>query len=148
VANVKSERSAGGVIYQERAGDMWVALIATRGKSIWGLPKGQIEKGEKPLEAALREVMEETGLSGDHVADLGQIEYWYRDSKSHVLCHKRVQYYLLKYVKGDVNQHGWEVDDARWFPIDEALDTASYENEREVLSRAREHWNSNPAHGG
>jgi predicted NUDIX family NTP pyrophosphohydrolase len=117
VANVKSERSAGGVIYQERAGDMWVALIATRGKSIWGLPKGQIE-------------------------------YWYRDSKSHVLCHKRVQYYLLKYVNGDVNQHGWEVDDARWFPIDEALDTASYENEREVLSRAREHWNSIPAHGG
>jgi 8-oxo-dGTP diphosphatase len=148
VAKVKSERSAGGVVYQEKAGDMQVALIATRGARLWGLPKGHIEKGEKPLEAALREVREETGLSSEPVGDLGHIEYWYRDSTSRVLCHKWVQYYLLQYVDGDLTLHGWEVDDARWFPIDEALDTVSYENEREVLSRAREHWSTLPAHGG
>jgi 8-oxo-dGTP pyrophosphatase MutT (NUDIX family) len=147
VARVKEERSAGGVIYHERAGDLWVALIATRGGKVWGLPKGQIEKGEKPLDAALREVMEETGLSGDPVADLGHIEYWYRDSNSQVLHHKWVQYYLLRYVSGDVAEHGWEVDEARWFPIDEALDTVSYENEREVLSRAREQWSTGVSNG-
>lgn len=147
MARVKEERSAGGVIYHERAGDLWVALIATRGGKVWGLPKGQIEKGEKPLDAALREVMEETGLSGDPVADLGHIEYWYRDSNSQVLHHKWVQYYLLRYVSGDVAEHGWEVDEARWFPIDEALDTVSYENEREVLSRAREQWSTGVSNG-
>lgn len=147
MARVKEERSAGGVIYQERAGDLWVALIATRGGKVWGLPKGQIEKGEQPLDAALREVMEETGLSGDPVADLGHIEYWYRDSKSQVLHHKWVQYYLLRYVSGDVAEHGWEVDEARWFPIDEALDTVSYENEREVLRRAREQWSTGVSNG-
>jgi len=148
VAKVKPERSAGGVIYQERAGDMWVALIATRGAEVWGLPKGQIEKGEKPLDAALREVMEETGLSGDPVAELGHIEYWYRDSNSQVLHHKWVQYYLLRYVSGDVAEHGWEVDETRWFRIDEALDTVSYENEREVLSRAREQWSTGVSNDG
>ena len=127
---------------------MWVALIATRGAEVWGLPKGQIEKGEKPLDAALREVMEETGLSGDPVAELGHIEYWYRDSNSQVLHHKWVQYYLLRYVSGDVAEHGWEVDETRWFRIDEALDTVSYENEREVLSRAREQWSTGVSNDG
>ena len=134
------QRSAGGVIYREREGEMWVVLIATRGGKTWGLPKGLVEKGEKPLEAAVREVTEEAGLLGDHVADLGHIEYWYRNSQSKVLHHKFVQYYLLEYVGGDVADHGWEVDEARWFPIDEALETVSYENEREVLSSAQERW--------
>ena len=92
--------------------------------------------------------MEETGLSGDPVADLGNIEYWYRDSKSQALCHKWVQYYLLRQVGGDVAEHGWEVDEARWFRIDEALDRVSYENEREVLSRAREQWSTVLPNGG
>lgn len=134
------QRSAGGVIYREREGEMWVVLIATRGGKTWGLPKGLIEKGENPLEAAVREVAEEAGLRGDPVADLGHIEYWYRDFKSKGLYHKFVQYYLLEYVGGDVADHGWEVDEARWFPIGGALETVSYENEREVLSSAQERW--------
>ena len=57
-------------MYQERDGGMWVALIATKERRVWGLPKGLIEKGEKPLQAALREVHEETGVQGRPVADL------------------------------------------------------------------------------
>jgi 8-oxo-dGTP pyrophosphatase MutT (NUDIX family) len=133
-------RSAGGVIYQEREGEMWVALIATQGGSVWGLPKGMIEEEETPLEAAVREVAEETGLRGDRVADLGYIEYRYRDPESNVLFHKFVDYYLLKYLDGDVRDHGWEADEARWFTIDGALAAASYENERKVLNRAIESW--------
>ena len=148
MAGVKEERAAGGVIYQERAGELWVALIATKGGKVWGLPKGQIEPGEQPLDAALREVVEETGLSGDPEADLGHIEYWYRRSKRQVLYHKLVQYYLLRHVGGDVSGHGWEVDEARWFHFDEALATMSYENEKEVLCRAREHWSAGISKGG
>ena len=142
MAKVNELRSAGGVIYRASQGDMMVALIATKGGSVWGLPKGQVERNEEPLEAALREVVEETGLQGECVADLGQIEYWFRDSASKVLHHKFVRYFLLRYVGGDVSQHGWEVYEARWFPIDEAVKRISYDNERKVLLRAKARWQS------
>lgn len=140
MAKPEIQRSAGGVVYQERDGDMWVALIATKEGRMWGLPKGLIEKGEGPLQAALREVREEAGLLGEPVAGLGCIEYWFRDSGAKALCHKFVHYYLLSYTGGDVGDHGWEVDEARWFRVDQAMQRCSYENEREVLAKAREEW--------
>ena len=144
MARVRVQRSAGGVIYQEREGEMWVALIATKGGTAWGLPKGLIEEDEEPLEAAMREVQEESGLEGESVADLGHIEYWYRDADSKVLYHKFVHYFLLQYVSGDVADHGWEVDEVRWFSFDDALDAMSYENERRVLVSARDRWSGLP----
>lgn len=120
---------------------MWVALIATKGGNVWGLPKGLVEKGEEPLQTALREVKEEAGLRGEPVADLGYIEYWYRDSETRVLYHKFVHYYLLSHIGGDISEHDWEVVEARWFPIEEAIERASYKNERGVLIKAREEWN-------
>jgi 8-oxo-dGTP diphosphatase len=144
MAKAQIQKSAGGVLYQERDGQMWVVLISTREGNVWGLPKGLIEKGELPLAAALREVREESGLRGESVADLGYIEYWYRDADSKVLYHKFVHYVLLRYVRGDVSDHGWEVDEARWFSVDDALETISYENEKQVLLRAREGWSGLP----
>lgn len=140
MAKVQVQKSAGGVVYQVRDGQMWVALIATRGGEVWGLPKGLVEKGEKPLQAALREVKEEAGLRGEPVEDLGYIEYWYRDFAAQVLYHKFVHYYLLSHVGGDISDHDWEVDEARWFPIEDAIERASYENERKVLVKAEDEW--------
>jgi 8-oxo-dGTP diphosphatase len=140
MAKASVQRSAGGVVYQDRGGEMWVALIATKEGQAWGLPKGLIEKGEKPLATALRETEEETGLQGEPVADLGYIEYWYRDSATKILYHKFVHYFLLSNTGGDVSDHDWEVGQARWFPVDEAIERCSYENERGVLAKAREEW--------
>jgi len=142
MARVKVQRSAGGVIYQDREGEMWVVLIATKGGRVWGLPKGLVEEGEEPLDAATREVREESGLEGDTVAELGQIEYWYRDAKGEVLYHKFVHYFLFRYSGGDVADHGWEVIEARWFSFDDAFDAISNENERQVLLSARERWSN------
>jgi len=141
MAKPRVQRSAGGVVYRDRGREMWVALIATKESRAWGLPKGLIEEGEKPLATALREVEEEAGLQGEPVADLGYVEYWYRDSTTKTLYHKFVHYYLLSHTGGDVSNHDWEVDEARWFPIDKAIEQCADENERGVLAKAREEWN-------
>ncbi len=140
MAKTRLQRSAGGVLYQEREGTMWVILIATKGGEVWGLPKGLVEKGEKNLQTAVREAGEESGVQGEPVADLGYIEYWYRDSATRVLYHKFVHYYLLRCLGGDVGEHDWEVEEARWFPIDDAIEHATYENEKGVLIKAKEEW--------
>src|SRR3972149_5770648 len=73
----RNEISAGGVIYRPGDGEPEVCLIATQGGKAWQLPKGLIERGEQPEEAARRELAEETGLQGKLLQRLDRIEYWY-----------------------------------------------------------------------
>lgn len=145
MAKARIQKSAGGVIYQEREGRMYVALIATKGGvhpegERWGLPKGIVQRGEKSAQTALREVAEETGLKGEIVDKLGYIEYWYRSPEDKILYHKFVDFYLLEYRSGEVEKHDWEVEQARWFPIKEAIERISFDNERDILRKAKEEW--------
>jgi len=131
------EVSAGGVIYRKHAGAIEIALIHVRNR--WGLPKGHVEKGESNSDAALREVREETGLEGRMRKKLGDIRYSYRDKRTGrepTRIYKRVYFYLLRYLKGDVRDHDHEVDEARWFPIEEAIQTLKFATERRMVKRA------------
>jgi 8-oxo-dGTP pyrophosphatase MutT (NUDIX family) len=131
------EVSAGGVIYRKHAGAIEIALIHVRNR--WGLPKGHVEKGESNSDAALREVREETGLEGRMRKKLGDIRYSYRDKRTGrepIRIYKRVYFYLLRYLKGDVRDHDHEVDEARWFPIEEAIQTVKFATERRMVKRA------------
>jgi 8-oxo-dGTP pyrophosphatase MutT (NUDIX family) len=133
----RRELSAGGIVYRRSAGTIEVALIRT-GKR-WGLPKGHVEQGEGIQEAACREVLEETGLEGEVVEKLGDISYRYAYKKSGgelVRVFKRVHFYLLRWSKGEVRGHDYEVDEARWFPLDEALDKLSYPTEQKMIRNA------------
>ncbi len=121
-----------------RDGKIEVVLIATDGGKRWGLPKGHVRRGEPAEEAARREIAEETGLAGDIVQHLATIEYWFRAGKSRV--HKYVDLFLLSYVSGEMVPQQSEVDDARWFDLDEAIAHASFKREREVLTRVRDLW--------
>lgn len=127
--------SAGGVIYRLRDGHIEIVMIATEGGKRWGLPKGHVRRGEAAEAAAAREIAEETGLAGQVVQHLATIEYWFRAGSSRV--HKYVDLFLLSYVDGEVTPQQSEVDDARWFGLDEALRTASFKREREVLAQVR-----------
>ena len=143
MAKVRIQKSAGGVIYQECEGWMYVALIATKGspqRERWGLPKGIVEKGEGSAQTALREVAEETGLEGEIVGKLGYIEYWFGSSEDKILYHKFVDFYLLEYRSGEVEKHYCEVEQARWFPIEEAIERVSFDNERDILRKAKDEW--------
>jgi len=105
-----------------------------RGELAWGLAKGQIEEGEDPAQTAIREVEEETGLRAEIEEDLGEISYFY--VWEGVRVRKSVRFYLMRSTGGDVSRHDHEMEDVRWFPLEEALQKAAYTSEREVLEKA------------
>lgn len=130
----RSEHSSGGIVIDVRDGKPHVALIATRGSTRWGLPKGAVSKGETPEQAALREVLEETGLEATIVNALDTIEYFFRAGDS--LIRKRVDFYLMRYVGGELKPQLSEVDDVEWVELSEAIRRASFDSERKLLEMA------------
>jgi 8-oxo-dGTP pyrophosphatase MutT (NUDIX family) len=136
----KTQISAGGVAYRRRNGKVEVALISVGKDSRWQLPKGLIDNGEKTEEAAQREVREEAGIETTLDAPIDKIEYWYfaTEKGSRVRYHKFVYFYLLKYVKGDVRNHDHEVNQARWYEIEEAVEVLAFDSEKKVVEKAIE----------
>jgi 8-oxo-dGTP pyrophosphatase MutT (NUDIX family) len=127
-------RSAGGLVVE--AGR--ILLISTQSGRRWQLPKGHIEMGETAEQAALREVREETGVTGRVVAPLSEVEYWFVE-KGARRVHKRVDYFLLDYVCGSAADFdAAEVSGAEWFSWDEGIAKLSFDNERRVVLQARE----------
>jgi 8-oxo-dGTP pyrophosphatase MutT (NUDIX family) len=116
-----------------------IALASRRtrkGELVWGLPKGQIEPGESPEEAAVREVREETGLEAEVEEPLGDTRYFYVWEGTSI--RKLVHMFLLRAIGGDIGQHDDEMEDVRWFPRDEAVELAAYRGERAMIERAVE----------
>lgn len=131
------ETSAGGVIYRIQRGQIQTALIRVRKR--WRLPKGHVEEGERIGQTAVREVREETGLQGRLDQKLGNISYTYRAKTKEgepIRISKRVYFFLLQYLRGDVRNHDYEVDEARWFPIEEAIENLSFATEKRMIRKA------------
>ena len=127
-------------MYRPTAGGIEVALIQPRDRRAWSLPKGLIEPGEAPETAAQRETREETGLSGTILRKIDTIKYSYmaKWEKPPTRIFKIVTFYLLKYTQGETSQHDREVDRVEWFPIDKAISSASYPQEKTVIRKAKE----------
>ena len=119
-----------------RDGVPYVALIATRGKTRWGLPKGAVSPGETSEAAALREVLEETGLQADIVKPLDTIEYFFRAGDT--LIKKRVDFYLMTHTGGELKPQLSEVDDVEWVELSEAIRRASFASEKKLLEGAQQ----------
>jgi 8-oxo-dGTP pyrophosphatase MutT (NUDIX family) len=127
------------VVYR-RDGDAIDVVLASRrtrrGDLAWGLAKGGIEDGETRQDAAVREVREETGLTAEIEADLGDTKYMY--VWGDVRIRKTVHFFLMRHTGGDVDDRDDEMEEIRWFPLDRALKRAAYRGERDVLARAAE----------
>lgn len=128
------ETSAGGVVFRW-SGTAEVLLIRDPYEN-WGLPKGHIEGGETPAEAALREVEEETGLAAlEIVAQLPTIDWYFRNRGK--LVHKFCHFFLLEATAGEpVPQLEEGITDCQWLSVGDAVETVSYANAREVIVAA------------
>jgi len=136
----REQVSAGGVVFRGEKGSVEVVIVSVGGQNRWQLPKGLVEAGENPEIAAVREAREEGGVSSEVVQLIETIEYWYAglDNGIRVRFHKRVHFYLLRYISGDTKEHDWEVNEARWVPIDDATGQLAFDNERRVMQQARD----------
>ena len=144
---VKEERSAGGVVFRRTEEGTRLLLIRDAYDN-WGLPKGHIEASESPKQAALREVMEETGLSCEAVGDGLMTIDWYFRASGHVI-HKYCEFFLMENSSGAVVPDTSEgITEGRWFSLDDAVRDVSYDNAREVLVLAVKELTGSPREAG
>jgi 8-oxo-dGTP pyrophosphatase MutT (NUDIX family) len=155
------EISAGGVVVRFREGAWWMAAIEpadapariagsksnreARGpKTVLALPKGLLDPGEKPLETALREVYEETGVTAEPVTKLGDSKYVYtRAWGDGARVFKIVSFYLMRYRSGRINDIApamrIEVARASWVRLKDAAALLAYKGEKQMARRALEY---------
>jgi 8-oxo-dGTP pyrophosphatase MutT (NUDIX family) len=134
------ETSAGGLVVDLAGTPMRAAVIARlnrAGRVEWCLPKGHLESGETPEQAAVREIAEETGIEGRVLTALGTIDFWFAAEGRRV--HKLVHHYLLEAtggllsIEGDPDQ---EAIEAAWVPLDELSTLLAFPNERRIAREA------------
>jgi 8-oxo-dGTP pyrophosphatase MutT (NUDIX family) len=134
-----AEFSAGGVVV-DRTSDppLCIVIVPTRraadGQKVVALPKGHPDGAESAEAAALREVLEETGLVARVLAPLGDVRYVYQRSGRRIA--KVVRFFLMEATGGAIEDHDHEVEVVRWLPLAEAATALSYAGERRMVEQA------------
>ncbi len=128
------EVSSGGVVVFGNA-----ILLLRKYNGDWVLPKGRLEKGEGIKDAALREVLEETGVKGEIISYIGSVKYNYKNLKENEMVAKTVHWYLMKSNSMDCTPQRKEgFIDAVFVHIDRAKDLLRYGDERKIILKGIE----------
>jgi 8-oxo-dGTP pyrophosphatase MutT (NUDIX family) len=133
----------------EPAGDPNAKSPRKLQKPVLALPKGLVDPGEKPIETALREVFEETGVTADLITKLADIKYVYtRAWGDRQRVFKIVTFYLMVYRSGRINditpEMRVEVARARWVPLAQAVALLAYKGEKQMAWRVQEYVAEHP----
>ena len=143
------EFSAGAVVVRYMKNRWWTAVIEPgregepeERKDVTALPKGNVDAGEKPQEAARREVREETGVTAEPIAKLADIKYVYtRKWSDNAKVFKIVSFFLMRYRAGQIDDVAadmrHEVRRAYWLPLEEAAQKLSYKGEKLMVEKAQ-----------
>jgi 8-oxo-dGTP pyrophosphatase MutT (NUDIX family) len=128
------ETSAGGLVVDRADMAARAALIGRldrRGRLRWSLPKGHVEAGETTEAAAIREVAEETGITGKVLAPLGTIDFWFVAEGRRI--HKTVHHFLLMAQSGELSDEDVEVEQVEWVPLTQLAERLAYDDERRLI---------------
>jgi bis(5'-nucleosidyl)-tetraphosphatase len=136
------EHSAGVVLYTSTPREY---LLLHYPSGHWDFPKGHLEKGETEVQAALREVQEETGIKAvDLASDFKHsFEYYYKRDRDTI--HKRVTYFLGRVPHREVkvsHEHQGFV----WLPFEKARERVTFANARDLLDRSERFVQTHAAH--
>ena len=135
------EVSAGGLVIDHSGKNgLLIGRIdhkdASGKRILWSLPKGHIEEGETPEQAALREVAEETGIESEIERSLGVIDFWFMAGGKRI--HKTVHHFIFKEVSGELTPQITEVDEVSWFPLSEIVERLAYPDEKKLIAKSGE----------
>ena len=118
---------AGGVVVRVEGGQrLYLVVQASKHKAHWVLPKGHIDPGETAREAALREVLEESGVVGEIVEEVGVEEYSFPRKPVHAL------YFAMRFVSQGPSEEDREI---RWLSCEDAIETLTFDQARKLVER-------------
>lgn len=139
---MKFEFSAGGIVYnkqkarsKKQEGEIRILVAQHSQHHGWVFPKGLIDKGESKEQAALREVLEETGINGRIVKPVQPVTYWYVFEGEKIK--KTVYYFLMEYISGDTTDHDFEMEQVEWTASSEVEKRLSYKSDKMAWLEAR-----------
>lgn len=136
---MRFEFSSGGVVYKKEEGKTLILVCQHSGHHGWVFPKGLIGdqvKGEGKKDTALREVREETGVSGTILRELSPATYWYVWEGEKIK--KTVYYFLMEFVSGDISKHDTEMENVQWLAPEQIEGRLTYPSDKKVWQEARE----------
>jgi 8-oxo-dGTP pyrophosphatase MutT (NUDIX family) len=128
------ETSAGGLVLNARLAVPIIARQGRRGDLRWSLPKGHVEHGESAAQAAVREIAEETGITGRVLTRIGSIDFYFIENGRRI--HKTVHHFLLEYLTGQLCADDHEVAAVEWVPLGDLAGRLAYPDERRLAKRA------------
>jgi len=131
---MRQEISYGIVPFIKKEGQ-WHLFLVQHKQGHWAMPKGHLEPGEKPLETASRELLEETSLHIEKILSEDALIEEYQFRKGKELIHKQVGYFPA-IVSGTPVLQLVELKAGRWFSLDEALNTITFKEAKAILSAA------------
>jgi ADP-ribose pyrophosphatase YjhB (NUDIX family) len=132
------EVSAGGLVV-DKTGTKGLLIgrldpkDASHERLLWSLPKGHIEDGESPEQAAIREVAEETGIKSEITRSLGVIDFWFMAGGKRI--HKTVHHFIFKETGGLLAAQESEVDEVGWFPLADIVGLLAYPDEKKLIAK-------------
>ena len=135
-----TEKSAGIVLLRNDSGKNEFLLL-NYPQGHWDFVKGKVEKNETPHETAIRETKEETGITNIEFIDGFEesVEYNFRFKKEDI--HKKVIFFLAKTDEKNIKL-SHEHNDYLWLEYNDALKKTTFENAKNVLSKASEFLSS------